>query len=143
MKSGRIIIALAGIVLLTGLVYAFTFGHREQVLYMLELPADAKAESQAAAVVHVDELAEAPGQFPGEIILKAAVARVNQSQGVFSVIDFREFERCGEVTCARHYLPVTFAGPLPESKTVVEITGQVVRTDKGLVFRATQMDVKE
>lgn len=137
MKSGAVAVALSGLVVVSGLTYAFAADEGKPG------PArTAKAEVNPAAVVQVDDLAEKPEKFKGQITLKAAVARVNKSKGVFSVIDAREFESCGEVDCAKHYLPVRFSGELPKPETIVRITGEVVKSDKGLVFEAKSVDAK-
>lgn len=141
MKSGTIAVALSGLVVVSGLAYAFVADSGTPAQAQ-EASAKGKAETKSAAVVQVDDLAEKPGKFQGEIVLKAAVARVNRAKGLLSVIDAREFEACGEVNCARHYLPVKLAGTLPELETVVFLTGEVVRTDRGLVFEAKRVDEK-
>ena len=138
MKSGKLAVALAAVVLVAGISYAFL---REKGA-VAESWESASAATASSALVQVDELAESPGKYQGEIVLKAVVARVNRAKGVLSVIDFREFEACGEVGCARNYLPVKVEGELPEPKTVVELAGEVVRTEKGLVFQAKRLEAK-
>lgn len=140
MKSGHIAVGVAAIVLVLGISNAFMRAG-EGVAVADETPP--KVETKAAPPVEVDDLAESPDKYMGEISLKAAVARVSKSKGVFSVIDAREFEACGEVDCAKHYLPVKFVGVLPKPETVVLLTGQVVKTDKGLVFEAKRVEAKK
>lgn len=139
MKSGKIAVALAAVVVVAGIAYAFL---REKGAFAESRGEPASASSALAGVVQVDDLADSPEKYQGEIVLKAVVARVNKSKGVLSVIDFREFEACGEVGCARNYLPVKVEGELPEPKTVVELAGEVVRTEKGLVFQAKRLEAK-
>ncbi len=60
---------------------------------------------------------------------------------MFGVIDFREFESCGTLSCAKTVLPVRFSGALPEPKAVVEIAGSLVRGKKGLLIEAKSVEV--
>lgn len=138
MKSGRTAVALAGAVVVAGIAYAFLRSDRRA-------SDTAKAETsggqaKASAIVQVDDLAANPGRFQGEIVVQAVVARVKPAEGIFAVIDAREFERCRSVTCAQHYVPVKFAGTLPKSETVVQMIGQIVSTDKGMVFQAKSVE---
>ncbi|GIW86397.1 MAG: hypothetical protein KatS3mg108_0721 [Isosphaeraceae bacterium] len=139
MKSGTTAVTLAGFVVVAGIAYAFVTDGGMPA-YAGDGPA-AKADAAPAKVVHVDELADKPERYKGEIVLMAAVARVNRARGVFSAIDYREFVQCHELDCAKHYLPVKFDGPLPKPETLIRMTGKVVKTEKGLVFEAKRLDV--
>jgi len=135
MKSGTVAVTLAGLVVLAGIAYAFVRDHGDSDAER------APAESETSAVaVHVDDLGDNPEKFKGEIVLRAVVSAVKKSEGVFAVIDSREYESCGVLTCAKHTLPVTFSGELPDPRTLVEITGEVVHNDNGLVFAAKRVD---
>lgn len=143
MKSGNIAVSLAAVVVFLGIAQAF-LSNKGAVATAQETPlAKAETKDSRAAAVQVDDLADSPEKFKGEIYLKAAVARVSKGKGLFSVIDAREFESCGEVTCAKHYLPVKFTGELPKPETVIFITGEVVKTEKGLMFEAKRVDTKK
>jgi len=137
MKSGIIAVILAGLVLVAGITYAFIRDRGDAVADETSPPAKLEA---SAAPVQVDDLADNPDKFKGEIVLRAVVSAVNRSDGVFAVIDSREFESCGVLTCAKNSLPVKFNGELPDPRTVVEITGEVVKGEKGLVFDAKRVD---
>ena len=150
MKSGLIAVVVAGVVLVVGITYAFVNHPERTVVQSAAAEEMVHTEEEASRavgvpeevveVMNVDELAEAPEKFPSEVTLRAVVAGVNESEGVFSVIDSREFEKCGVLTCARYYLPVKVEGELPKPKALLEITGKVVRSEKGLVFEANQME---
>lgn len=143
MKSGNIAVTLAVVVIFSGIAQAFLSDKGTVANAQVSPPVKAEPKASPAAAVQVDDLAESPDKFKGEINLKAAVARVSKGKGLFSVIDAREFEACGEVTCAKHYLPVKFAGELPKTETVIFITGEVVKTEKGLMFEAKRVDAKK
>lgn len=137
MRTGKVAVGLAAIVVVSGLAFAFV---RQGSVEADSRPSPTM--TSAAAVVEVDDLAANPDGVKGEVRLRAAVAKVNKAKGVFAAIDAREFESCGCIDCAKHYLPVRYAGDLPAVKAVVEVTGEVVRTDKGLVFEATRLETK-
>ena len=153
MKSGIIAVVSAGVVLAGGIAYAFVNNtdrgvvvsavNAEEPAAATDAPTSPDERTQAVEVMHVDELAAAPENFPNEVTLRAVVSGVNESQGVFSVIDTREYEACGVLSCAKFYLPVRYEGELPTPKTLLQITGQVVRSEKGLVFEASQVEATQ
>ncbi|MBX9625548.1 MAG: hypothetical protein K2X82_17205 [Gemmataceae bacterium] len=137
MRTGNLAVGVAAVVVVSGLAFAFVRQGSAE--------ADSRsspAGMSGAAAAEVDDLATNPDGFKGEVRLRAAVAKVNKAKGVFAAIDAREFESCGCIDCAKHYLPVRYAGELPTVKSVVELTGEVVRTDKGLVFEAKRLEAK-
>ncbi len=136
MNSGKIAVVFAALVTVLGIGWAFVRGGSQVAAESTPVAAE-KTESQA---VHVDELAERPSDHAGEITLRAVVARVNEEAGLFSVIDAREFESCSSLTCAKHYVPVKFSGRIPEPKSIVQLTGHTVKTEKGLVFEAKRLE---
>jgi hypothetical protein len=138
MKSGRVAVAVAGLITVAGIGWAFVQGGGEVAA---EPQASTAKEEANSPIVHVDELAERPSEHAGEIALRGVVARVSQDAGLFSVIDSREFESCGTVTCAEHYLPVKFSGEIPKPKTIVQLTGRTIKTEKGLLFEAERLEV--
>ncbi len=138
MKSGIIVVVLAGGVVVAGITYSFVRKNDKP----LDKPTPAAVTpNESSKVVHVDELAKSPEGFRGEFVLRGVVAGVRKDQGVFGVIDSREFESCGVLTCAANTIPVKFDGALPAPKTIVEITGRVVRGDRGLVIEAKRVEV--
>ncbi|GMU21403.1 MAG: hypothetical protein AMXMBFR13_14960 [Phycisphaerae bacterium] len=137
MNSGTIAVTLAGFVLVAGIAYAFVRDSGDAIADATLAAARLETPSVAA---HVDDLADNPQKFKGEIVLRAVVSAVNEPQGVFAVIDSREFESCGVLTCAKNNLPVKFSGELPGPRTLVEITGEVATSEKGLVFDAKRVD---
>jgi len=129
MKRGALVVGLAGFAVVAGIAYAFL---REKTAPADPEPARTARPDASPMAIQVDDLARNPEDYRGEIVLRAVVAGVNGSEGVFGVIDAREFESCGELTCAENTLPVKFAGDLPEPRTVVAITGRLVREKRGL-----------
>ncbi len=141
MKSGIIAVSVAGLVVVAGIAYAF-LSYAGATGETRETPV-AEREATAAATVDVDDLADKPESFTGEIVLQATVARLSKSQGVFAAIDYREFKKCHELDCAKHYLPVQYDGEIPKPETSVQMKGRVVKGEKGLVFEAEKLEVIE
>ena len=138
MKTGTLGVILAAIVVVAGIAYSFLGGKDEPA--DVRPPVSTKRDA-TSKIVHVDDLAKSPGDFKGQIVLRAIVMGVKESEGVFGVIDSREFESCGALTCAENILPVKFSGRLPEPKAVVEITGRLIQGKRGLVIEAGRVEV--
>ena len=138
MKSGIIVVVLAGVVILAGITYSFIRKNDNLVEKAAAITVTPNASSKA---VHVDELAKSPEGFRSEFVLCGVVAGVSRGDGVFAVIDSREFESCGVLTCDANTIPVKFDGDMPAPKTIVEITGRVVRGEKGLIIDAKRVEV--
>ena len=138
MKTGTIVVTLAGVIVVAGITFAFL---RDQPMVVVQEPSSAVQPTVANELVQVDALAENPDHFKGEIVLRAAVAGVNEAEKVFGVIDAEEFETCGRVDCCeKDILPVKFAGKFPKPKTIVRITGRVTHNEKGLIFDAKRVE---
>ena len=138
MKPGIIAVVLAGIVGIAGITYSFTRANDkpvDEVITITEKP------NGSPKLVHIDELAKSPEDFRGEFVLRGAVAGVRKTEGIFAVIDSREFESCGVLICAANTIPVKFDGELPDPKTIVEITGRVVRGESGLIIETKRVEV--
>ncbi len=133
MKSGIIAVVLAGIVVIGGIAYAFQHTGDRPVDKVVAVTAKQRGLSE---VVQVDDLAKNPEAFQEVFVLRGAVAGVRKTDGIFAVVDSREFESCGVLTCAINTIPVKFDGELPKPRTIVEITGRVVQGAKGLIINA-------
>lgn len=136
MKTGNIVVSIAAVIVVVGLVYAFI---HQQHPALAESESASRNEDSSQTFIHVDDLAANPESHDGEFVLKAVVAKVNAEAGVISVIDAREFEHCGELTCAKNYLPVKVTGDLPKPTAKLLITGQLVRDENGLTIHANEV----
>ncbi len=137
MKSGIIAVVLAGLVVIGGIAYAFHRTGDKPVDGVVAVTANPRGSTE---VVNVDDLAGNPKGFQGEFLLRGAVAGVRKTDGVFAVVDSREFESCGVLTCALNTIPVKFDGELPAPRTIVKITGRVVQGEKGLIINAASVE---
>ncbi len=135
MRSGIIIIFLAGIILIGGITYSFINKNDNINITVISNSYD------LSQVVHVDELAQSYGDIKGKFVLRGVVAAVKKDEGIIALIDSREFETCGVLTCSENSIPVTYNGELPELKTIVDVIGRVVQNDKGLIIEAEQIKV--
>ncbi len=141
MKSGILAVVLAGLVVVAGIAYAFLY--EDEAANSLEERPKVSGEATPAVTVHVDDLANKPESYKGEIVLQAVVARLGKSKGVFAAIDYREFKNCSELGCAKNYLPVKYDGEIPKPESLIQMKGQVVKRENGLVFEAEKLDVIE
>ena len=138
MKTRIALVVFAALVVATGITYSFVRDAHTGA--EMRPPVDA-GPSVSSKIIHVDELAKSPGGFKGEIVLRGVVAGVRKPEGVFGVIDAREVESCGVLTCAKNLLPIKFEGEAPELKAIVQITGHVVRDKKGLIIEAKHVEL--
>lgn len=137
MNTGRIAVVFAAIIVVAGITCAFV---RQDSSGATRATSKSPPREVSTEIIHVDDLAQRLGAYQGELTLSAVVAGVNQSEGVISVIDSREFETCGTLDCARNYIPVKMSGELPKPKTRLQITGRIARTNKGLVFESGRVE---
>lgn len=141
MVNGRFVVAVAAVVVVVGISAAFI---REDTRRTDKEPVPMSDHTELGpSVVQVDDLAKAPENHQGEVLLRGVVSGVNEAESVFAVIDAREFEACGVLTCAAYVIPVVFSGELPKPKSSVEITGKVVRGEKGMAFEAKTVEVSQ
>lgn len=88
-------------------------------------------ESEPAAIVNVDDVAADPGAYEGVIGIKGIVSFVYPSDSVFVIIDVKEYELCGVVTCAINEIEVSvppnqYAGELPNVEDEVLVYGEII-----------------
>ena len=144
-RTGSLAVALAAAVVVTGVAHAFTRAAPAAAdpasSPVAPSPAAAAAEPAELPEVHVDDLAKDPDAHRDRLRLRGVVAGVNEEAGVVGLIDSREFESCGTVTCAENVVPVRVAGELPPARTLVIATGTLVEGEAGLEFAADEVEV--
>lgn len=147
LSSGMWMVSIATLITVSGIFYSFS--HRSK-----EPPAKTKTNKSAVvnnsgntnnalenqSIVHVDDLAQNPEKYKQSFVLDGVVAGVNKKEGVFGVIDHREFVSCGVLTCAQTTLPIKYSGELPTIESHVQIYGKLVETTQGQLIEAD--DVK-
>lgn len=145
MKSNWIALALAGCAAVGGLTYAF-LQYEKPTEQADAVESSIQPDSTLTVVketpdqpVHVDDLFENLENHSGRISLQGVVAGSDADKGVFGVIDLREYEECGVLSCAKFTMPVRFSGDLPEAKTILTMTGEVVKTSDGYLFDAQEL----
>ncbi len=127
MKRGFILLAAAGLIIISGVCYSFA-GRSSK--------AGGAASARAHKIINVNELAANPAAFYGNIMLRGVVAGVNKAQKIFGVIDVSEFKSCGTLLCARYTLPVKYSGNPPELKSLVNISGRLIKNSRGMIIEA-------
>jgi len=96
-------------------------------------------------VVNVDDVAADPGAYSGIIAVSGVVSYVKSDNQVFGIIDTREYELCGVVTCAANQIPISvplsiFSGELPEVEDEVLVYGKVVNSSDGYVLDVLRVE---
>lgn len=124
----RYILALAAIILVTGMVFA-------------GLSKEEKEAIKTGGVLSVSDIQTDPEVYKGTITVAGVVARVSrQNRKLFTLIDTAEAKHCKSTGCAKFYLPVSYAGAVPKEWDEVKVTGQIVDTN-GLVFQAAKLEL--
>ena len=130
---------MLGVTLFFGTTYLF---NNKKHIPSETKPPVASGQNPVSKIINVDDLAKNPEKFQGTILLRAVVAGINKSKGIFSIIDCREFEEEGILTCPDAViLPVKFDKAPPKPKSKVNITGRVTRNKKGLIIEAKHVEV--
>jgi len=75
-------------------------------------------------------------EYSGVVQVEGVVSNVQADDQLFTLIDVREFEKCGVTDCAPLSLPVRWDGPQPAVKDLVKVRGRVEEMDGKLVFAA-------
>jgi hypothetical protein len=131
MKKGSVMAVATWLIIISGIAYAF--------VVQTSMAGGTTQESPPAAarkIIDVHELAANPKAFRGDITLRGVVAGVNKAQGVFGIIDAREFKSCGTLSCAVYTLPIKYSRKAPALKSLVTIRGRVVKSGKGMIIVA-------
>jgi len=114
---------IAVLVLLV-LGYLFTGGCQANS----EEPGDAITNS---VIVDVDDIVADPGAYQGIVGIRGIVSFVYPADSAFVIIDLREYELCGVVTCAINELTISvpfdrYSGELPDVKDEVVVYGEII-----------------
>lgn len=85
-------------------------------------------------VIDVDDFASDPSAYHGIIGIRGIVASTHQSDSSFVIIDVREYELCGVLTCATNEITIRvpadkYSGELPNSEDIVVAYGQFNTSD--------------
>lgn len=89
-----------------------------------------QTESQQLPIVGVDDFTSDPWAYDGDIAIRGIVSFVYPSDSVFVIIDVKEYELCGVLTCAINEIrisvpPDEYSGELPNLKDEVLVYGKI------------------
>ena len=142
-STGIAAVSAAAVVVVAGVALTFARAATPADGAAASAPTTAPATRPAEELpeVQVDDLAKNPDAYAGRVRLRGVVAGVNKEEGVVALIDAREFEACGTVGCAETLVPVRVAGDLPKATTLVVVTGELVKSERGLEFKAESVQV--
>ncbi len=88
----------------------------------------------------VEDLMRHTENCSGSVRVKGVVSSVAPDQQMLSLIDMKEWDECGVVSCAALTLPVHWTGDLPTVRDIVIIAGTVGNSDGKLVFVAQAVE---
>lgn len=90
-------------------------------------------------VVGVETLMKAPNRYRGPIQVEGVVSAVSPERHTLALIDRKEFDECGETTCAPLTLPVQWPGPMPAVRDMVLLQGEIRSVDGKRIFVASAL----
>jgi hypothetical protein len=91
-------------------------------------------------VVGVRQFMKNPDKYSGKISVQGVVSRVFHQEKLVVLIDIEELRECKVVTCARLTLPVRWAGPMPEVKSIIKVNGILGKEGNRLVLLAKSIE---
>jgi hypothetical protein len=92
--------------------------------------------AQSGGVLGVVELMKNVDRYRGSVRLEGVVSAVAPEVQALSLIDAKEFQTCGVVTCAQLTLPVRWTGPMPSPQDIIRLEGEVQQVSGKLIFKA-------
>ncbi len=92
------------------------------------------------AVFNVDDLAQNPERFTGQLRVVGVVASVAASQHTIGIIDSREYAECKVTTCSSFILPIQWTGPMPKVEDTIQVTGRIEKSGGKFIFVAKLME---
>jgi hypothetical protein len=112
------------------------------VLLLVFSPALQAGEVAAAPqkVLGVDDFMKNVDRYRGKVSLEGVVSAVFPEQQAISLIDAKEFQACGIITCAQLTLPVQWRGPMPAVSDLVRVEGQAQEVKGQLMFVADKVE---
>jgi hypothetical protein len=96
-------------------------------------------------VIDVDDFASDPSAYHGIIGIKGVVASTRQSDSSFVIIDVREYELCGVLTCATNEITIRvpadkYSGELPNSEDIVIAYGEFKTSDNYSIIEVSRIE---
>jgi len=95
---------------------------------------------QSGAILGVDEFMKNVDRHQGTVRLEGVVSALAKDRQALLIVDTREFQACGVITCAQLTLPVRWTGPMPSLRNIVRLTGEVQQISGKLLFNARTLE---
>jgi len=95
---------------------------------------------QSGGVLGVVELMKNVDRYRGTVRLEGVVSAVAPEEQALSLVDAKEFQTCGVVTCAQLTLPVRWTGPMPSAQDIIRLDGEVQEVSGKLIFKARTLE---
>lgn len=137
------VVAIMGIILISGCVQQEKTNKEQtedKIPYQENGTTNLKEKTYSPIIIDVDNLAKDPEAYEGTIAVRGAVSFVYPSESSFIIIDLREYELCGKVTCAINHVQVSYSGELPKMRDKVLVIGEVSGTSgEYVLFKAKEV----
>ena len=96
-------------------------------------------------VIDVDDFASDPSAYHGIIGIRGIVASTHQSDSSFVIIDVREYELCGILTCAANEITIRvpadkYSGELPDSEDIIVAYGEFRTSDDYSIVEVSHIE---
>ncbi len=98
-----------------------------------KLTEERESSSQPTAVISVDKVVRAPGQYKGFVGVEGVVAGIDESKGMFLL-------GCEDACIA---MPVKYGSQMPEVKSQIVVYGEITEREDGrYVFQGKEVKPK-
>lgn len=96
--------------------------------------------SHSSTALGVEDFMRNVDKYPGERKVEGVVSSIPGKDGLLTLIDTQELEKCGVVTCSSLSLPVRWEGVAPALRDVVRVSGHVEKDGEKLLFVALALE---
>lgn len=143
MKDKRMMfIPALALLVIAGFVFVWTENNKSTQKTQGQVVSENNVVMSDNNLLDVDDLAADPSAYIGKITVRGAVSFVYPSWNSFVIIDTKEYDKCGVVTCAINHLVVSYSKQLPKMKDRVEILGELIKSNGSYVLKADDVKVK-
>ena len=96
-------------------------------------------------MIDVDDFAADPTAYHGTIGIRGIVAATNRADASFVIIDVREYELCGVLTCAANEITISvpadkYSGELPRTEDIIIAYGEFSAGDSFGMIQVSRIE---
>lgn len=100
-------------------------------------------QNSKSEILTLEDVLNNPTEYLNqEVTIQGIVSQTNSDRQQFSIIGEKEFDKCGIDKCnANDQLPIRFKDNFPKVSDKVEVSGQIIKTEKGFVYEAKTIKI--